>query len=106
MRVVRRYNAYFFPKKDMMFPCPGFAPFFAVVLFVEAIGADTLAFLGAGSSSEKDSHAASSRVTVMCKLESYVACERSLTEISLLVPDCLLLHHPPAPTSPTILHNH
>lgn len=56
---------YFLPKKDMMLPCPGLAPpFFAVPL---AAGAGVgLAFFGAGSSSENDSHAASSLVTVTC----------------------------------------
>lgn len=51
----------FFPKKDMMFPCPGLPPPFLAVDF--AAGA-ILGFLGAGSSSEKDSHAGSSRVTI------------------------------------------
>lgn len=41
----------------MIFPCPGLAPF--------ALGTLTAGFfLGAGSSSENDSHVASSRVTV------------------------------------------
>lgn len=55
----------FLPKKDMMLPCPGFAaPFFAFPL---AAGAGVgLAFFGAGSSSENDSQAASSRVTAVC----------------------------------------
>jgi hypothetical protein len=53
---------YFLEKNDMMFPCPfGAAAFlpFAVVGATE-----TFAFLTTGSSSEKDSQAASSRVTV------------------------------------------
>jgi hypothetical protein len=55
---------HFFPKKDMMLPCPGLAaPFFAPLVAGAGVG---LAFFGAGSSSEKDSHAASSRVTVAC----------------------------------------
>ena len=45
----------------MMFPCPFGAAFLA---FAVVGAADTFAFLGAGSSSEKDSHAASSRVTI------------------------------------------
>ena len=53
--------AHFLPKKDMMLPCPGLAaPFFAPLAAGAGVG---LAFLGAGSSSEKDSHAASSLVT-------------------------------------------
>jgi len=56
---------YFLPKKDMMLPCPGLAaaPFFAPLAAVAGVG---LAFLRAGSSSEKDSHAASSLVTKAC----------------------------------------
>jgi hypothetical protein len=59
----RLSSSYFLPKNDMMLPCPGLAaPFLAAPL---AAGAGVgLAFFGAGSSSEKDSHAASSRVTV------------------------------------------
>lgn len=42
----------------MIFPCPGLAPL--------ALGTLTAGFfLGAGSSSENDSHVASSRVTVL-----------------------------------------
>jgi hypothetical protein len=53
---------HFFPKKDMMLPCPGLAaPFFAPLVAGAGVG---FAFFGAGSSSEKDSHAASSLVTV------------------------------------------
>jgi len=55
---------YFFPKNDIMFPCPGFALFF---LALEAeLGADPdLVFVGAGtSSSENDSHTGSSFVTI------------------------------------------
>jgi len=57
---------HFLPKKDMILPCPGLAaPFLAAPL---AAGAGVgLAFFGAGSSSENDSHAASSRVTVVCQ---------------------------------------
>jgi hypothetical protein len=44
-----------------MLPCPGLAaPFLAPLVAGAGVG---LAFLGAGSSSEKDSHAASSLVT-------------------------------------------
>jgi hypothetical protein len=53
---------HFFPKNDIMFPWPGLPPFFAAGLFVDAAGA-ILGFFGAGSSSEKDSQAASSFVT-------------------------------------------
>jgi hypothetical protein len=53
---------HFFPKKDMMLPCPGLAaPFFAPLVAGAGVG---LAFFAAGSSSEKDSQAASSLVTV------------------------------------------
>lgn len=56
--------AHFLPKKDMMLPCPGLAaPFFAPLAAGAGVG---LAFFGAGSSSEKDSHAASSLVTIAC----------------------------------------
>jgi hypothetical protein len=48
---------YFLPKNDMIFPCPGLAPLPLATLTAGF-------FLGAGSSSEKDSHVASSRVTV------------------------------------------
>lgn len=50
-------HAYFFPKNDMIFPCPAFTPAF--------FGALTAGFFlgGGASSSEKDSHAGSSTVT-------------------------------------------
>lgn len=61
--VAAYHRAHFFAKKDMMFPCAAFAPFLAAAgLFVLTAGA-VLIFLGGGSSSEKDSHAASSFVT-------------------------------------------
>lgn len=55
---------HFLPKKDMMLPCPGLAVlFFAPLAAGAGVG---LAFFGAGSSSEKDSQAASSLVTRVC----------------------------------------
>jgi hypothetical protein len=56
---------YFFPKNDMMFPCPAFAAgFFALDAVVEDC---TLDLGGAtGSSSEKDSQTGSSFVTGFC----------------------------------------
>lgn len=58
---------YLFEKNDMMLPCPGLPPpFLAAGLLLPVV--EVLAFFGAGSSSEKDSQAASSRVTVMCLL--------------------------------------
>jgi hypothetical protein len=69
------YSVYFFEKKDMMLPWPGLlpppppaAPFFPVGL--EVTVEESLAFLGAGSSSEKDSQTASSRVTVVVFVSS------------------------------------
>jgi hypothetical protein len=58
--------AHFFEKKDIILPFPGFPPpFFPTAagagLLVLAIG---LAFFGGGSSSENDSQAASSFVTI------------------------------------------
>jgi len=57
---------YFFPKNDMIFPCPAFAAgFFALDAVVEDC---TLGLRGAtGSSSEKDSHTGSSFVTALCQ---------------------------------------
>ena len=49
---------HFFPKKDMILPCPAALPAFAFGTLTAGF------FLGTGSSSEKDSHVASSRVTV------------------------------------------
>lgn len=56
------------PKNDMILPWPGLPPFFATGLLpaFAAAGGNVLAFFGAGSSSENDSHAASSVVTVQC----------------------------------------
>ena len=57
-------NGYFFPKKDMILPWPGFPPaFLPFTMDDEAVDAGVLS-LEAGSSSENDSHAASSFVTV------------------------------------------
>lgn len=62
--IVFAANAHFLPKNDMMLPCPGLAaPFLAPLAAGAGVG---FAFLGAGSSSEKDSHAASSLVTAVC----------------------------------------
>ena len=60
-----RYFRYFLPKKDIILPEPGFAPFFAAALFAlaDVVGAGFI-FFGAGSSSENDSQAQSSLVTV------------------------------------------
>lgn len=58
--------SHFFEKKLMMFPCPVFAPapFFAGPLVPIGFAEDAIfGFLGAGSSSEKDSQPGSSRVT-------------------------------------------
>lgn len=56
---------HFFAKKDMILPCPGFAPDLP-------LGAFTAGFFlgggGAGSSSENSSQVGSSRVTVMAEL--------------------------------------
>jgi hypothetical protein len=49
----------FFAKNDMIDPCPAFAAGFFGFAAPEDAGFD----FGAGSSSEKDSHTASSRVT-------------------------------------------
>jgi hypothetical protein len=53
---------YFLEKNDMMFPCPFGAA--AFLPFAVMGAAETFAFWITGSSSEKDSQAASSRVTV------------------------------------------
>lgn len=57
-------HTYFFPKKDMMFPCSAFPPadFLPLEAGVGSVEAGNLAF-GAGSSSEKDSQTGSSLVT-------------------------------------------
>lgn len=57
---------YFFPKKDMILPWPFFVAPFLSLDVLAAVGAWTLAFFGAGSSSEKDSQTASSLVTAAC----------------------------------------
>ena len=58
---------YFFPKKDIILPCPGFPPDFLPFAAIEdtdaAVDAGVLSLVGAGSSSEKDSQAGSSFVT-------------------------------------------
>lgn len=87
---------HFLEKNDMMLPCP----FGAAFLVFAVVGAtDTFAFLGTGSSSEKDSQAASSRVTTS-PVSARSSSIRTLihTKIALFVLDRLLLHHPsPAP---------
>ncbi len=62
------YSCYFLPKKDMMFPCPGFPPgFLPFAVDEDAVDAGVLSFCGRGSSSENDSHAGSSFVTAKLK---------------------------------------
>jgi hypothetical protein len=61
----RAPKAHFLPKKVMMLPWPGLPAFFVPALplpFDDWVDGN-LAFFGGGSSSEKDSHAASSFVT-------------------------------------------
>jgi len=57
-------SLYFFPKKLMIFPCPTLPPPFFPFPILEAVEVGVLSFCGGGSSSEKDSHAGSSLVTV------------------------------------------
>ena len=57
--------SYFLPKKDMMLPCPGLPTAFLTLSVDDAVDAAILAFCGGGSSSEKDSQAGSSFVTVV-----------------------------------------
>lgn len=61
--VALRCCRYFFPKNDIIFPCPGFAmDFFAFA--VAGAGVAICFFAGScSSSSENDSHAASCMVT-------------------------------------------
>ena len=70
-------SSHFLPKNDMILPCPGLAAPFLAALLVAGAGVG-LAFFGAGSSSEKDSQAASSRVTVAsqyrCTIRVVVLC--------------------------------
>ena len=56
---------YFFPKNDIILPCPGFPPAFLPFAVDDdaAVDAGVLSLVGAGSSSEKDSQAGSSFVT-------------------------------------------
>lgn len=56
------YN-HFFPKKDMMFPWPGFPPFFVAAPLAVGAAVCILGFFAAGSSSENSSQAGSSLVT-------------------------------------------
>ena len=60
------HNSYFLPKKDIIFPCPGFEVAFLGLPPADAVEAeDGLGFgAGTGSSSENDSQAGSSFVTV------------------------------------------
>ena len=65
-RQVDQYHNYFLPKKDMIFPCPGFAldvDFLLLLVDELAVEKGVFSLAGAGSSSENDSHAGSSLVT-------------------------------------------
>lgn len=58
------YSSYFFPKKDVMLPCPSF-PLTLLILPVDlSVDDGVLSFWVNGSSSENDSHDGSSFVTV------------------------------------------
>lgn len=54
-------NSYFFPKNDIILPCPDFPP--AFLPFAVDDNAGVLSLVGTGSSSENDSQAGSSFVT-------------------------------------------
>ena len=60
-------TSYFFPKKDIILPWPGFPPAFLPFAAIDdddaAVDAGVLSLVGAGSSSEKDFQAGSSFVT-------------------------------------------
>lgn len=90
-----------------MFPWPGLlAPFFVVDFALDAAGA-IFGFLGGGSSSEKDSQAASSRVTV-ADISVLIPSDggRVRTKIPFLVFDRLFLHNPPPASPASIFHRH
>ena len=55
---------YFLPKNDIIFPCPGFPPAFLPLLISDAVDAGVFSLCRGGSSSENDSHAGSSFVTM------------------------------------------
>ena len=57
-------SSYFFPKKDMILPWPGLPPAFLPFAIDDAAVDAGVLSLEAGSSSEKDSHAGSSFVTM------------------------------------------
>lgn len=57
-------NGYFFPKKDMILTWPGFPPAFLPFAIDDAAVDAGVLSLEAGSSSENDSHAGSSFVTM------------------------------------------
>ena len=66
------WSCYFFPKKDMILPCPGFTPaFLPLAIEDEAVDAGVFSLCGTGSSSEKDSHAGSSFVTAKQKCQTW-----------------------------------
>lgn len=54
---------YFLPKKDMMFPCPGFLAIILAFPNDGTVAPGARPFRATGSSSEKDSHTGSSFVT-------------------------------------------
>ena len=58
-------NSYFFPKNDIILPWPGFPPAFLPFAIDDAAVDAGVLSLEAGSSSEKDSHAGSSFVTII-----------------------------------------
>jgi hypothetical protein len=56
--------SHFLPKKDMMLPCDALPEFCLGLAFADEAENEGLGVITAGSSSEKDSQAASSLVTV------------------------------------------
>ena len=86
-----------------MFPCPGLAPF----LPFEVVLAIVFSFFGSGSSSEKDSQTCSSFVTVQGqRAKKFHAAQKVITEVSLLIFDCLLLRHTPPSSPPASCDSH
>ena len=62
---ISHHTHYFLPKKNIIFPCPGFPAAFFGLPADDATDDDGFGFGAAtGSSSEKDSHAGSSFVTL------------------------------------------